>query len=265
MVVMRFKPHQALAKFVKCYYYLENDTSAIVRDTYFADGCVEAVFSTGWEFYRDGNKEDWAKVIGQIIQPRTLTIAGSGLSFGIWFYPHTFSCFTKISVNELNDRVISWDLLFSKSFAEFVGDSLSKRRFKELISGVDNYLLKKKQGNNDSRDKLAEAAVQYLYTHKATSCLDELAVSLNVSQRYLQKIFLAKVGFSQKFLLRILRFQEAVRTIGQDSTSGFARMAYENDFSDQSHFIREFKSFTGMVPSEFEKQKLPINQHFLAE
>lgn len=264
MVITKFTPSTPLTKFIKCYYYLENTDDLFMRDTFFADGCIEAVFSLGWNFYKDGAKEDWAKIIGQIIKPRNLKIVGKGQSFGIWFYPHTFSFFSSIQMFELNDRVLSWDVLFPKSFAEFVGNCMYERRFDKLIKGVDDFLLKKISGYKEkSFDKLTEPAIHYLYQYKTYSDLDHLASLLNVSQRYLQKAFLTKIGFSQKQFLRILRFQQILQRLSQREISSLTTLAYENDFYDQSHFVREFKAFTGFLPSEFEAKKLPINQHFI--
>jgi AraC-like DNA-binding protein len=264
MILQKYSPCTQLDKFVKCYYYLENNDNNIINDTFFADGCIEAVFSLGWNFYQKDNKEAWAKIIGQIIKPRELKIVGSGQSFGIWFYPHTFPRFSKVQMSELNDSVISWDVLFPKSFADFVADCLYERQFEKLVSGVDNFLLKKISGYKvQSMDTLAESAVQYLYQHKSSSDLDRLASWLNVSQRYLQKAFLAKIGFSQKLFIRMLRFQQILPQVRQPELSNLAALAYEHDFYDQSHFVREFKAFTGILPSQFEKIRLPISEHFI--
>jgi AraC-like DNA-binding protein len=91
-----------------------------------------------------------------------------------------------------------------------------------------------------------------------------LATSLKVSERYLQRAFVSRVGVSQKQFIRIMRFQQVLQSISQGDLANLTAVAYTNDFYDQSHFIREFKSFTGFVPSAFEAGKLPINQHFLS-
>jgi AraC-like DNA-binding protein len=264
MTISMFAPSKALARFVKCYYYLENTDSKMMTDTFFADGCVEAVFSIGWDFYKGNDREDWAKVIGQILKPRSLKVVGRGQSFGIWFYPHTFPRFAKVQMFELNDRVVSWDALFPGSFSDFVGDCLSEKQLDKLVDGVDNFLIKKMSMHNEqSVDKLTEAAVRYLYQNKSESDLNRLALMLNVSQRYLQKAFATRVGFSQKMFIRMLRFQQVLQQMRQPEVSDLTTIAYECDYYDQSHFVREFKSFTGIPPSLFHIGRLPISQHFM--
>lgn len=263
MVISRYAPDPALTNYIKCYYYIEKNDHEVVQDTFFADGCIEAVFSVDWEFYKGGQREDWAKIIGQIIMPRELKIIGKGQSFGIWFYPHTFPRFANVAMCELNDRVETWDVLFPKSFADFVGNCLSEKKLDRLKTGADRFFLERLVANTQSMDMVAEAAVQYLYQQKNNSDLNHLASWLNVSQRYLQRAFLAKVGFSQKLFLKILRFQQTLRAMRQGKTSTLTALACECDYYDQSHFIREFKSFTGIAPSQFETDKLPISQHFI--
>lgn len=264
MVIQRFTPAPGIEKLIKCYYYLEKADDQTLYDTYFADGCVEAVFSTGWEFYKDGNKEDWAKIIGQIVRPRALEIKGKGKSFGIWFYPHAFSYFSGVNLSELNDHVVPWEVLFPRAVSEFVGNCLQDDHILRLVEGLDRFLLSQLAKHRRRQDHLIEFSVEYLTQHNASADLDKLSSMLNVSQRYLQKLFVSRVGFSQKHFQKILRFQGVIRQL-QGYTSSLTDLAYANNFYDQSHFIREFREFTGFTPSHFDARRFPINQHFIVE
>lgn len=257
-------PSPQLAKAVKCYYYIENPHNILIEDTFFADGCIEAVFSLDWEFYKEGRREDQAKVIGQIIEPRALTIQGKGRSFGVWFYPHTFSYFIKVPMYEMNDRIVSWDDLFSRDLSEFVGNCLSDGSHERLIDGVDRFLIGKLAKHPRKRmDDAIGFAVDYLLQKKSEADLDALARQLNVSHRTLQRAFLERVGYSQKHFLRVARFQDALRDLREGTMTTLTEIAHAHHYFDQPHFIREFKSFTGFAPSEFQVSRLPINQHFL--
>lgn len=263
MVIQRLIPAPGLQKLIKCYYYLEEDDDRTRYDTYFADGCVEAVFSTGWEFYKDSHKEDWAKIIGQILKPRSLEIKGKGKSFGVWFYPHAFSYFSDLNLADLNDRVVQWDNLFPRSISEFVGNCLHDNQHHRLVDGMDCFWLSRlSKRRKRHADQLIEFAIDCLYHQKEIGDLGHLSSLLNVSQRYLQKVFVERIGFSQKHMQRILRFQDVMRRL-PDYTSNLTQLAYEHNFYDQSHFIREFKTFTGLSPSNFDAKRLPINQHFI--
>lgn len=253
-----------LQSLIKCYYVSESDYTEYVKDVFFADGCVEVVFHVGLDFYRGEEKECWAKVIGQITQPLTVKAIGKGKSFGIWFFTHTFSLFSDIPLNELNDKIISLDNIFSPAFIDFVKNCLLENDIKSLVEEMNIYLFKKlRTSSNPIKEKIAAHAVQYILTEKAASNLDKLVKDCNISNRYLQKIFLEKIGFSPKFFIRIARFQHALHHLINCSNGSLTTLAYQSGYYDQAHFIREFKEFTGLFPSQFQLTRHPINQYFL--
>jgi AraC-like DNA-binding protein len=116
---------------------------------------------------------------------------------------------------------------------------------------------------NFAREKIAAHAVQYIFAEKGNADLDKLASDCGVSNRYLQKLFLEKIGFSPKFLIRITRFQHAMNQLIHSQTTSLTELACHTGYYDQAHFIREFREFTGELPSRFQLSRHPINQYFL--
>src|SRR5699024_12361683 len=57
-------------------------------------------------------------------------------------------------------------------------------------------------------------------------------------------------GFTPKFFARIVRFQTAMESFGLE-TQTMAEIALKCGYYDQSHFIHEFKEFSGYLPGEF--------------
>lgn len=57
---------------------------------------------------------------------------------------------------------------------------------------------------------------------------------------------------------RIARFQRALRMM-QLGSRDYADIAYANGYSDQSHFIRDFRQFSGMTPKQLTEYQTPYS------
>src|SRR5262249_33692046 len=71
------------------------------------------------------------------------------------------------------------------------------------------------------------------------------------SHRRFIVLFRQAVGLTPKVYCRLLRFQRAIEGIKSRPAESWARRALAAGFSDQSHFNREFRTFTGVTPEEY--------------
>jgi len=81
----------------------------------------------------------------------------------------------------------------------------------------------------------------------------------NITPRYLQKLFYSHTGLSPKSYNKINRFQLSLQLIAKNNQP-FTSIAYDCGYFDQSHFIRDFKSFTGVTPSYYLVNEFPISE-----
>lgn len=71
------------------------------------------------------------------------------------------------------------------------------------------------------------------------------------TQKHLIDTFKKHIGHTPKYYQRILRFNDILGRIHSKETIKWSDIAYTCGFSDQSHFIKEFKHFSGFNPEEF--------------
>ena len=83
----------------------------------------------------------------------------------------------------------------------------------------------------------------------------EIAQKVGYSQKHFIKLFKDQIGVSPKSFLKIIRFQKAVADIEQQKNVDWSSIAFDCGFYDQSHFIADFKKFSGYTPIEYLKLK----------
>ena len=87
---------------------------------------------------------------------------------------------------------------------------------------------------------------------------------VGMSTKRLIASFRAEVGLSPKSYARVRRFQAALRLLSTGTASG-GRIAADVGYFDQSHFVREFRSFTAMTPTEYGQQRILLPSHVAVE
>ena len=95
-----------------------------------------------------------------------------------------------------------------------------------------------------------EAAVARLEAGQPTT-IGELARSVALTPRTLQRRFQAEVGLDPTLLRRILRFRAAFRLLERLPPGRWTRVASRAGYFDQAHLIRDFRRFAGAAPSVF--------------
>jgi len=130
----------------------------------------------------------------------------------------------------------------------------------QRIKIVESFLLKHLQ--KKKLDPIVSAALAHIEETGSNIRIEELARRTGLSQSALERRFRRNVGTSPKRFASILRLRNAIRlrTHGQDFTS----IAHSSGYSDQSHFINDFKRLMGFAPSDFFRQsRICKNAEFL--
>lgn len=83
--------------------------------------------------------------------------------------------------------------------------------------------------------------------------LIELADEYHISKYYLSHIFKTVTGYSVMDYLKVLRIAKAKALIAK-TTMSISEIVETCGFSDSSNFSRDFKSNTGLSPSDFRKK-----------
>lgn len=104
-----------------------------------------------------------------------------------------------------------------------------------------------------SADQIQEIAKFILENLGEPLSVEDLAAELNMSKFYFLKEFKKAAGVTPYQYLIELRMKRAMELLREPSVS-LADLALQLGFSDQSHFSRAFKAFTGASPAAYRKR-----------
>jgi AraC-like DNA-binding protein len=91
----------------------------------------------------------------------------------------------------------------------------------------------------------------------------ELAERLDLTARSLERLCGRYFGFPPKLLLRRQRFLRSLAQFMLDPGRSWSE-ALDDQYYDQAQFVRDFRAFMGMAPSEYADMPHPIMQKIIA-
>lgn len=120
---------------------------------------------------------------------------------------------------------------------------------------IDNYLCSARAARNPHEEQVR--ALHEALRDPSVGDVEALVDKLGVSRRTIERITSRYFGFSPKLLLRRQRF---VRSLGKFTREGQRNWSASLDaqYVDQAHFVRDFRSFMGMTPSEYAQMPHPL-------
>jgi AraC-like DNA-binding protein len=262
-----FEPDQDLTAFIKCYWTLESPKEETPeKQTIVPDGCMEMIFHYGdlYKQYLDnGNSiiQPRCFVIGQLTRPLEIEPTGKTGIFSVRFQPEGFLPFTTNSIKEMENTAVSLEKLFGNDGLGIKQQILNANSTSERIKLIEIFLLDRLT-DLETVDRIVKSTVETIITANGQLPVDELSKLTQVNRRQLLRKFSSAIGLSPKQLSRTIRLQAALKMLMSDQFSNLANLAYENEYYDQAHFIKEFKEFTGSTPKEFYGTHLKMSSLF---
>ncbi|MGV7106108.1 helix-turn-helix domain-containing protein [Flavobacterium sp. U410] len=174
----------------------------------------------------------------------------------ILFHPAALKIFTKESFENLLDS----DNVFNEIFGNEKSDLeeiFELTDITERAKKLEIILLKNLK--NSISVKMEEALL--LIHQKNMLSVEILSKELQISEVTLFRLFKMHLGQNPKSYVKTIRFRNALNDILYANQS-LTNIAYQNQYFDQSHFIKDFKNFTGIPPKNL-SNKISIRQQQL--
>jgi AraC-like DNA-binding protein len=261
-----FTPSAILKPYVKLYFIFESDSDVAFDDIVFPSGDMEMIFNLDdgtWEtsvenkFVKTPPIELW----GQITKPLPIKSKGRHTMLGIKLHTHSAAYFISDEIGIFNNRVTDLADVIGNPVKILHAQLLETPEPDKRIALVEAFLIKRLIAGEKRAfriDKVADI-LSSIKKDPAENSIRNIATKHGITTRYLQRIIYQHTGLSPKSFDKINRFQHSLKLLSKNDRP-LTAVAYNSGYFDQSHFIRDFKSFTGVTPSEFLENTTPVNQ-----
>lgn len=247
MSYRRVAPPAALRDDVDFFWCLEGQLDAGARSafTVMPNGQPGLIFQQSPQAFTgfDGGRLPQLFVFGQPTGFGQLCATGSYCQVGVSFHPAALRSLFGLAASELTDAHFSLSELLRRT--SLTGRLLECRGVEEQFACLARFLMGLKRTGDHLENAKAGFAAGALREGRELSFVQR---ELGISERSLERLFLGHIGLTPILYSRISRFQNAMARLKQGAYSSLTDVAYSSGYFDQSHFIRDFRRFSGVSP-----------------
>lgn len=162
---------------------------------------------------------------------------------GALFFPHAACEFTNHSV-DFHD-------IFGKGSAHLYDHLMDQPTLPQKIKVLEDFLVQRMSMSrkNNQNLQLMEQLCNDVSNYSSPLNVGSLSARYGFSERYIQKLFSSWVGITPKKLFAVKRFNKSLELL-RSSAESMTSIAFACGYYDQAHFIKEFKSYTGLTPMQ---------------
>ena len=193
-----------------------------------------------------------ATIRGLYDKPSSIILKPNTEYFGIKPYSTFGMKGWKIHPNQLYNNSVALNAAFIN--CDIIEHLQYKMDFNEKINLFVNHYTKNWL-NQMYTPNIKEYYSLLLCITKGEESIRKLEVITGYSDRYCRKSFKSLYNCTPKTYLRIIRFQTSLHRLllSSDNTVQISNLACDLGYSDEAHFINEFKCFSGLTPNNFRK------------
>jgi len=193
---------------------------------------------------------DHLTLFGQTIVPEFLTLNHSFTLIAYFFKPYTLTTLFGVAAHELTDKPIDLNLVFQQTSAALQERLINACNTKSMISLLDDYILQLINKRKNACPVIQYAANEIARDPSKESLLN-VQKELYLTERTFQRMFEKHIGVAPNLYRRICQFNSAFMQLGKRQYHKLSDIAFQNGYTDQSHYIRAFKEFTNITPTEY--------------
>jgi len=247
--VVKIKPKK-FGAFVKSYtIYHFTDTCPVRLNP---EGQFELIFQVDGDFWQMAVQHDeWEKrpsfFVGGLHNKSFFIKPGDKDSklISVVFKPNCAKYFIPESLHFFKNRIVNLKDVFSKTTPGLPVKIDRTSHLEKAILLIEMFLLKVFTHKNESR---IDPTVNTIYQSNGFANIAELAKQACLSDAQFRRRFNEEIGMSPKEYSKIVRVNYISHLLFQNPKVKLTDLTYQLGYFDQAHFIKDFRSVTGLSP-----------------
>lgn len=228
------KPDKSISEFVESFWLLQNLTENDKEIMVLPDGRIDLIF------IKSGST------------PFQTTLLGIGT------HPDKAILKSNTSMLVVSFKLLAIEYVFKNSISNLLNNAqnLSSDYWKFSLTELNDFTLFHKKATQIIQlllpkeiDSRKEKLFDLIYSSNGEMTVKELSEKVFWSSRQINRYFNQQFGLSLKAYCNILRFRASFQHIKE------GKVFPQQNFADQSHFIREVKKLSGALPKELRQNQ----------
>ena len=191
-------------------------------------------------------------MVGPRLKKINLALGKNFLVFRVAFQPGGLHRLLQVSMKDLLNEDFDSTLFYDTEIREINEKLKETRAFDTIKDIVEGHFLRKL-----SRIRTIcpfDFAMKELVMSGGNKPIDKIAALSCLSLRQFERKCEDRIGLPPKLFARLVRFSKAFMLKEKKPQLNWTKISYECGYFDQMHLIRDFKEFSGEVPTNIEEE-----------
>lgn len=260
MYFKEYFPDRKLWPFIRSYFHIRVEPGA--EFCFPSDGCPGLIVSLEEPFLLGSgeNKLQYfsgCRLFGYLTRRLVVKSLNGADVLAVKFRPGQLDPFTRLPGIELADTSVSIDNVWGSPGRTLINSIYTSNSILEIIRLLEDFFFKC-LSLYEPDDRRIAGALGEILQQKGQVVIGDLSVQINLSRRQFERKFKKTIGLSPKRMCRVARIAGIIPQLRTGVGVDWAEIALTAGYSDQAHFIREWKFFTDSSPLSYLRKIMPF-------
>lgn len=190
-----------------------------------------------------------SRIVGVVTRNYSYRLEDSGKIFGIKFRPGGSYPFMNSPVSEFTDHSLPVAKVFVNCDG-FINKVLNNEDDEVMVEYAEEFLCSHAPSRHDENIEKVNRIIEKIAADRNVIKVDDIVSLFDINKRTLQRLFYTYVGINPKWVIRKYRLHEVLEKF-ENGCIDVQDIINELGYSDQSHFIKDFKEIIGKSPHKY--------------